>query len=256
MTKSIITDLFDRMPEDSSEAGWIEFFIQVESIATNENCERQPEVHMVMAILYENGLGVLKDIHKAINWYTKAADQEVAEAQYSLGELYDNPCYVIEDYKQKCFKWIRKAAEQGHVKAQYKLSFIYYYGRGVHEDHKQAVKWCKKAAKQGYLPAQRNLAEEYSWGGALEKNFSKAAKWYEKAAKQGCNQAQWSLGELYEGGWGVKQNYPLAYSLFDAAAKQGCSEGVSYRDMLEEKMSAEQVAEAKTLEVQWESKKV
>ncbi|MGB2739425.1 MAG: hypothetical protein WBC60_02580 [Cognaticolwellia sp.] len=55
---------------------------------------------------------------------------------------------------------------------------------------------------------------------------------------------------------GVNQNYPLAYSLFNASAINGCDEGAILRYMLEEKISAEQVAEAKVLEAQWQSHKI
>ncbi|MGB2739426.1 MAG: tetratricopeptide repeat protein [Cognaticolwellia sp.] len=202
MTKSIITDAFDRMPEEASEAGWREFFLLVESIAMNGNFETQSEAQMTIAILYENGVGVLKDIEKAIDWYIKAAELGLAEAQYLLGELYDNHCYINENYQQKSANWTEKAAEKGHVQAQYKLSYVYNYGRGVHKDHKQAIKWCRKAAEQGYVSAQVELGNQYSYGVNLAEDLFKAVEWYKKAAKQGSTEAQCSLGELYEGGWG------------------------------------------------------
>ncbi len=256
MTKSIITDAFDRMPEDASEAEWMEFFILVESIAINGNLEAQPEAQITMAILYENGMGVLKDIEKAIDWYTKAAQEGLVEAQFLLGQLYDNYCYINKNYKQKASKWTEKAAKKGHVQAQYKLSYIYTYGHGVHKDAKQAIKWCRKATEQDYVPAQLELGHQYSYGVSLSKDLLKASEWYTKAAKQGSIEAQCSLGELYEGGWGVNQNYPLAYSLFNAVAINGYDEGVRLRDKLEEKMSDDQITEAKALEPIWQSNKV
>jgi TPR repeat protein len=60
-----------------------------------------------------------------------------------------------------------------------------------------------------------------------------------------------SLGELYEGGWGVEQDYPRAYSLFNAAAKNGDKECARLRGKLEEKMSTDQITEAKMLEPIW-----
>lgn len=148
MTKPIITDAFEQMQDKASEAEWKEFFILVKSIAINESFEAQPEVQMTMAILYENGMGVMKNIEKAIDWYTKAAERGLIEAQYLLGDLYDTYYYIDENYQQKSAKWTEKAAEKGHVKAQYKLSYVYNYGKGVDKDHKQATKWCRKAAEQ------------------------------------------------------------------------------------------------------------
>jgi TPR repeat protein len=251
MTKSIITDAFDRMTEDAFEAEWREFFILVESIAINGNFEAQPDAQITMTILYENGMGVLKDIEKAIDWYTKCAELGLVEAQFLLGELYCN-----KNDKKLAAKWIKKAAKQGHAKAQYKLSYIYNYGRGVRKDDKQAIKWCRKAAEQGYASAQLELGHQYSYGVSLSKDLLKAADWYTKAAKQGSASSQLSLAELYEGGWGVEQDYPRAYSLFNAAAINGDDESALFRDKLEVKMSTDQITEAKALEPIWQSNKV
>ena len=46
-------------------------------------------------------------------------------------------------------KWYTLAAEQGHASAQYNLGFMYNNGRGVPQDDKTAVKWHTLAAEQG-----------------------------------------------------------------------------------------------------------
>ena len=48
--------------------------------------------------------------------------------------------------------------EQGDADAQYNLGTMYYSGRGVVQDHEEAVKWFRLAADQGLASAQRNLA--------------------------------------------------------------------------------------------------
>jgi formylglycine-generating enzyme required for sulfatase activity len=53
---------------------------------------------------------------KAINWYTTAANLGDAEAEYSLGKLYDAGTGVKQD-KAAAQAWYRKAAEQGHPAA-------------------------------------------------------------------------------------------------------------------------------------------
>lgn len=196
MTESIIIDLVDRMPEFPSEAEYLELFELVKPIAI----KGIPLAQIVMATLYEWGFGVLEDTEKAKYWYTKAAELGFVEAQYLLGELYDNHCYIDEKYQQEAVKWTEKAAKKGHEQAQYKLSYFYNYGRGVSKDSKKAIEWCRKAAEQGYLPAQVAIGHEYSYGGSYSKDLSKAAEWYIKAAKQGSASAQLALAELYEGG--------------------------------------------------------
>ena len=51
-------------------------------------------------------------------------------------------------------QWFRKAAEQGVAQAQYNLAVMYAKGRGVRQDGEQAVQWFRKAAEQGYPQAQ------------------------------------------------------------------------------------------------------
>jgi WD40 repeat protein len=45
--------------------------------------------------------------------------------------------------------WYRKAAEQGNADAQYSLGFMYENGRGVPRDDTAAASWYQKAAEQG-----------------------------------------------------------------------------------------------------------
>ena len=51
-------------------------------------------------------------------------------------------------------KWYTKAAEQGHASAQYNLGVMYDTGKGALQDYKEAVKWYTKAAEQGHANAQ------------------------------------------------------------------------------------------------------
>jgi uncharacterized protein len=50
--------------------------------------------------------------------------------------------------------WFRKAADQGYAEAQYNLGLMYEDGRGVPQDHAEAVKWWGKAAALGFHPAK------------------------------------------------------------------------------------------------------
>ena len=47
----------------------------------------------------------------------------------------------------------RKAAKQGDADAQYNLGVLYADGRGVRQDHAEAVRWYRKAAEQGLVYA-------------------------------------------------------------------------------------------------------
>ena len=70
--------------------------------------------------MYDNGRGVKQDYIKAVEWYQRAAEQGVADAQYNLGVMYYNGQGVKQDYI-KAVEWYQKAAEQGHAEAQFNL---------------------------------------------------------------------------------------------------------------------------------------
>ena len=65
-----------------------------------------------LGVIYKNGEGVPQDYEKAIEWYTKSAEQGYAEAQNNLGVMYDNGRGVPQDDKQAVY-WYTKSAEQG-----------------------------------------------------------------------------------------------------------------------------------------------
>ena len=72
---------------------------------------------------YYNGEGVDRDYTKAVEWYTKSAEQEYASAQYSLGRCYENGNGVEKDLEE-AKKWYQKAADQGYEKAKEALERI------------------------------------------------------------------------------------------------------------------------------------
>ena len=60
---------------------------------------------------------------------------------------------AVRDYAQAA-AWYRKAAEQDIAPAQYNLRVIYLKGRGVSQDYAEAFKWYSKAAEQGHVGAE------------------------------------------------------------------------------------------------------
>ena len=97
-----------------------------------------------------------QDYAEARNWYLKAAEQGVANAQYNLGILYDNGQGVPQDYAE-ARSWYLKAAEQGDASAQTNLGTKYYNGEGGRQDYKVAYAWFDVAAAQGNENAKQNL---------------------------------------------------------------------------------------------------
>lgn len=58
-----------------------------------------------------------KDEAKAVDYYTRAAEQDDADAQAALANCYANGIGVEKDHTQAVY-WYTKAAEQGRIDAQ------------------------------------------------------------------------------------------------------------------------------------------
>lgn len=83
-----------------------------------------------LALMYENGIGIVKDEAEAIVWYRKASEQGSAFAQYNLAVLYENGRGTAIDFAQ-ANEWYRKASVQGDPLAIGNLGMLYIRGQGV-----------------------------------------------------------------------------------------------------------------------------
>ena len=90
-----------------------------------------------------------------MKWYTKAAEQGYASAQYNLGVMYANGEGVLENDKT-AVKWYTKAAEQGYADAQYNLGVMYDNGEGVLTDNRRAYMWLNLGSYNGSEVASKN----------------------------------------------------------------------------------------------------
>ena len=70
--------------------------------------------------LVRRGQGVAKNLKTAADWYTKAAEQGHAKAQFNLGVMYRNGEGVPRDYVQAYFWWSLSGA-QGEQDATRKI---------------------------------------------------------------------------------------------------------------------------------------
>jgi TPR repeat protein len=113
-----------------------------------------------LALMYDNGEGVLKDDTEAARWYRLAADQGYAKAQHNLGVMHDNGEGVVKDNREAA-RLFRLSAEQGYSAAQYNLGVKYSEGEGVLKDIITAHMWWNIASANGddAAPSRRNQIE-------------------------------------------------------------------------------------------------
>jgi uncharacterized protein len=132
-----------------------------------------------------------------------------ANAQNRLSMIYSQ----MGNSKESC-RWGNIAASNGSAEAQFILGEFYQNGSTsceISKDVSQAMLWYSKAATQGYGSAQDELAFLYFNGEEIPQDYSRAAWWWRKAAEQGIEDAQYNLGYLYFHGEGVTQDYAEAY---------------------------------------------
>lgn len=120
------------------------------------------------------------------------AEQGDSDAQYELGEFYENEKNISE-----ACKWFEIAAEQNHTDSQFKLGFFCRWGdEDFPSDIEKGRFWLTQAAEQGHSKAQfhlGNLCNE-------EQRFDEAAKWFEKSARRNEERAMFRFALLNEAG--------------------------------------------------------
>lgn len=94
---------------------------------------------------------------------------------------------------------------------------------------------------------QFHLAEMYHFGEGVPQDFTEAVKWYRLAAAQGNADAQYNLGRLYYLGTGVPEDFVQAYKWWHLAAAAGNASAVKSKDIVEKRMTKEQIVEAQRL---------
>jgi TPR repeat protein len=117
------------------------------------------------------------------------AEKGDPEAQYRLGYCYKYAdIQGVPKDTVEAVKWFRKAAQQNHAHAEYSLGCCYEHGTGVPEDFVEACKWFNLALAHGYKNAMPNLAFlaymlgcRYRDGDGVPKNSVEAYKWFDVA---------------------------------------------------------------------------
>ena len=98
----------------------------------------EPEALCNLASLYVNGLGVQKNIAKALKLWVQSAQKDYAPAQTNLGLIYFTGNIVRKDYAQAEY-WLLKALWNGILFVLPLLGEIYATGgHGINQDYRKA----------------------------------------------------------------------------------------------------------------------
>ena len=151
-----------------------------------------------------------------------------------------------KDYPTALIKY-KRAAEKNNSYAQLQVGNMYSEGLGVKQDYAEAVRWYKLAAAQGNASAQFSLGYMFRNGKGVVQDYAEAVRWYKLAAAQGDAVAQYNLASMYYSGKGAVQDYVRAHMWLNLAAVTGNSSPVKNRDIVSNRMTPQQVAEAQKL---------
>ena len=91
----------------------------------------------------------------------------------------------VPENDETAVKWYTLAAEQGHADAQYSLGWMYDTGEGVPENGKRSMTWYTLAAEQGHVDAQFYLGAKYMSEDSIFKNYVRAYMWFNLNAYNG-----------------------------------------------------------------------
>jgi TPR repeat protein len=121
-----------------------------------------------------------KQFSRAVGLLGPLAEAGDPEAQYRVAIMAQNGLGMVENPLQ-AYKHMRAAAESGLGVAQHGLAFMYMEGECTDKNPTKAVEWFKKAAEQGLAGSQTTLAMMYEEGRGVEKNPEEARRWYRLA---------------------------------------------------------------------------
>jgi uncharacterized protein len=137
---------------------------------------------------------------------------------------------------------LRPLAEQGNADAQVILAMMFITGRGLPQDHAEAVKWLRKGANHRNAVAQCLLRHATDQG-LLQDDVAVVAG-PQKAADEGNDVAQCLLGVRYGAGDHVQQDYAEAAKWFRKAADQGNADAQAMLGALHAPKSAQLASRA------------
>lgn len=168
-----------------------------------------------MGYMLYNGIGVEKDIEKAIKYLKASASKGNIYGQVLLAEIY----YEIGDMEKVnlALKMLENAADQGNVNAQYSIGKKYIDLR----EWELAKRYLTQSADQGNEYAQYTIGKLYVEGQAIGKDVKLGMKYLLQSADQNNNHALFYLGKMYYYGNDVKKNMKIARGYLERAEDLG-----------------------------------
>ena len=141
-----------------------------------------PRAQYIVGLRYAQGFGNAgkPNWEEAARWFALAASTGLAPAQYRLAVLYERGDGIAKDIGM-AKSWYQRAAEKGNVKAMHNLAVAVSRESGT-ADYALAAKWYQEAASYGLADSQFNLGVLAEHGLGMPKDLVRAYHWFALAA--------------------------------------------------------------------------
>ena len=142
--------------------------------------KKDPEAIVTLGIQHcHGGLGLRKDMRKAVELFTEAAELGSAQAIFHLGDAHGSGDGVHQDMA-KAVEFYRKAAMRGHVEARHKLAHY----EAQNGNWNRAVRHYLISAKMGFKDSLETIKNIFMAGLATKEQYAEALKGYQYAMEE------------------------------------------------------------------------
>jgi TPR repeat protein len=174
-----------------------------------------------LGILHEDGLGVPRNIDRALAYYRRGATLGSPKAMFRMGLIYWLGAPGVAVDRGEGRRYLSMAAEAGDSEAKRYLATdgnsgdladpVMRADRALAEGNSSAyVAILSSAAESGHARAQTRLAWSYESGRGVGRDLDAAARWFLAAAEQGDGEAMYALAVMHNTGAGRAKDPVLA----------------------------------------------
>jgi len=178
------------------------------------------EVLLALGYRYLHGIGTRRDCFQALSCYNSVAESvaqymeendqretklDLGLMRISLSEI-DGILGEEDEEVQDSVQFDLLSAQGGDIWAQKEVGWRALVGRGLEENHEQAMEHLEQAAGVGDPDAIHNLGYMHMNGLGVPQNYTKAKEYFDEAAQHNITAAFNALGFMYYRGVGVPRN--------------------------------------------------
>jgi len=180
-----------------------------------------PVAQLNLATAYADGRGVERNLTQAVEWYRKAADQNLPLALLKLSRLLRVGGDGLEKDPVEAQRLVMRAVKLHNVEALMDLAAMLRAGEGAEKNTAEAARLYEQAFELGEDIAAWELAWMHRNAELGPADYAQAYAWFSRAAEKGLAGAMGQIGLLYQEGKGVPQDFEKAFEWIEKAARLG-----------------------------------